>query len=335
MKKYTALLLFALFLNGCDDGDLTVDTINFEDIEQSQACGDAATSTLVYKLKTQEALLLQMPAGSFRNENDSTYTYNIDSKGNGSYRVLYRAYDGTVATANICGTIPPSTPKITEEWIGTDGVIEIESNSNEIPNTTDGSSRITGYTHSVIFRNITFAKPSGIQTNEKFVFGNYVTTVPSASLVFPADQQVRECSYMKGVYNLNTSFYLSIENMDTDYLLQNVVTPTNQPRRRYITSTENMVYYRTVKSGTGTFTDAAICVEKKPETPTVDQTWTGQIGVENKSGMIEVTTTVVGEKTFTHTIVLRKVRLVKGVKGKTGFELGDSFVLGTITKTIP
>lgn len=105
MKKYTALLLFALFLNGCDDGDLTVDTINFEDIEQSQACGDAATSTLVYKLKTQEALLLQMPAGSFRNENDSTYTYNIDSKGNGSYRVLYRAYDGTVATANICGTI--------------------------------------------------------------------------------------------------------------------------------------------------------------------------------------------------------------------------------------
>lgn len=331
MKKYATLLLFALFLNGCDDGDLTVDTIDFEDVEQSQACGDASTSTLVYKLKTQEALLLQMPAGSFRNENDSIYTYTIDSKGNGSYRVLYRAYDGTVATANICGTIPPSTPRITEEWLGTDGTIEIESNANEIPNATDGSSRITGYTHSVIFRNITFAKPSGIQTNEKFVFGNYVTTVSSATLTFPVDQQVRECSYMNGVYNFNTSFYLSIENMDPA-LLENVVTPTNQPRRRYITSTENKVYYRTVKSGTGTFTDAAICVEKKPETPTVDQIWEGQIGVENKSGIIEVTTTVVAEKTFTHTIVLRKVRLVKG---KTGFELGDSFVLGTITKTIP
>ncbi|CAM3502634.1 hypothetical protein [Flavobacterium chungbukense] len=329
MKKYAALLLFALFLNGCDDGDLTVDTIDFEDITEAQTC-DATTSALVYKLKTQEALLLQMPAGSFRNENDSLYNYTIDSKGNGSYRVLYRAYDGTVATTNICGTIPPSTPRITEEWLGTDGVIEIESNANEIPNTTDGSSRITGYTHSVIFRNITFAKPSGIQTNEEFVFGNYVTKVNPANLTFVADQQVVECSYMKGIFNYNTSFYLSIENIDPD-LIKNEVTPTNTPRRSTIKPGQNNVYYRTVKSGTGIFTEGTICVEKKPETPTVDQTWEGQLGKENESGIIEVTTTVVGEKTFTHTITLRKVRLVKG---KTGFELGNSFVLGTITKTV-
>lgn len=329
MKKYAAFFLFALFLNGCDDGNLTVDNISFDDDKNAVPCGDAATSTLVYKLKTQEALLLQMPAGSFRNENDSTYSYPIDSKGNGSYRVVYRAYDGTVESTNICGTIPPSTPKITEEWLGTDGVIEIESNANEVPNQTDGSSRITGYTHSVIFRNITFAKPSGIQTNEKFVFGNYVTTVATANLTFPADQQVIECSFMKGVYNYNTSFYLSIENMD-DTFLENVITQTNQPRKFLISPTKNNVFYRTAKSGTGSFSESAICVEKKPTLPTVDQTWTGQLGKEGESGIIEVTTTKAGQ-TFTHTIVLKNVILVKG---KASFKLGTSFLLGTINKTV-
>ncbi|WJS92851.1 hypothetical protein NYQ10_12225 [Flavobacterium johnsoniae] len=325
MKKYAALLLFALILNGCDDGDLTVDTIDFGDTTEAEACGDAATSTLVYKLKTQEALLLQMPVGSFRNENDSIYTYTIDAKGNGSYRAVYRAYDGTVAATNICGTIPPSTPKITEEWIGTDGVIEIESNANEIPNATDGSSRITGYTHSVIFRNITFSKPSGVQTNEKFVFGNYVTNVPAANLTFVVDQPVRECSYMNGIYNFNTSFYLSVENIDTT-LFGTQATPVDKPNQSAITATKNNVYYRTVKSGTGIFTDAAICAEKKPETPTVDQTWEGQLG-----GIIEVSTERVAQNLI-HTIVLKNVVLKKG---KTSFKLGTSFVLGTITKSAP
>lgn len=327
MKKYAALLLFALFLNGCDDGDLTVDTIDFADVQNGVACD--TTNSLVYKLKTQEALLLQMPAGSFRNENDSTYNYVIDSKGNGSYRVVYRAYDGTVATANICGKIPPSTPKITEEWLGTDGVIEIATTAKVETNKNDDGTRITGYTHSVIFRNITFAKPSGIQTNEEFIFGNYVTNVTPANLNFVTDQQVIECSVMKGVYNYNTSFYLSIENIDTD-LIQNVVTPTNQPRQSLIEKNKNNVYYRTVKKGTGLFTPEAICVATKPATPSVDQTWEGKLGEAGKSGIIEVTTTQAGT-VYTHTIVLKNVTLKKG---KNEFQLGSSFVLGVITKNV-
>ncbi|MBZ4034674.1 hypothetical protein K6T82_07850 [Flavobacterium sp. 17A] len=334
MKKYTALLLFALFLNGCDDGDLTVDNITFDEDKEAQVCGDPLTSNLIYQLKTQEALLLQMPAGSFRNENDSIYTYTIDGKGNGSYRVVYRAYDGTVASTNICGTIPPSTPKVTEEWLGTDGVIEIESTANEVPNATDGSSKITGYTHSVIFRNITFAKPSGIQTNAEFIFGKYVTTTSIPSPTFPADQEVIECSVMKGIYNYNTNLYLSIENIDTE-LIKPEITPTGQPRESYIETAKNNVYYRTAKKDTGSFTEDAICVEKKPTTPTVDQTWTGRLGSkESNGGIIQVTTTRLGEtQTYTHTIVLKNVTLQRGTKGQNSFKLGNSFLLGTITKT--
>ncbi|WP_431244868.1 hypothetical protein ACQ9BO_11910 [Flavobacterium sp. P21] len=79
MKKYASLLLFALLLNGCDDGDLTVETIDFKDIT---ATSRDATNTLIYKLKPQEALILQMPEDKLATQPD-TITYTFD---NSQYR---------------------------------------------------------------------------------------------------------------------------------------------------------------------------------------------------------------------------------------------------------
>ncbi|WP_343705842.1 hypothetical protein [Flavobacterium sp.] len=326
MKKYAALLLFALFLNGCDDGDLTVDKIDFEDIAESQAC-DPTTNTLLYKLKPQEALLLQMPEGSIIND-PGTYTYTINSS---TYRVVYRAYDGTVTKDNICGTIPPSTPRVTEEWLGTDGLIEIATTQNEEPNKTDDGTRITGYTHSIIFKNITFAKPAGKQTQEEFEFGLYKTTVTPANLTFKTNPNgsAYECDEISRVYNYNNSFYLSIDDIDPA-LLVNVVTPSNQPRTSLITATQNKVFYRTAKAETGSITPAFICSKVQPASPAIEETWTGQLGVANTSGIIEVTTTLTGQ-VYEHTIVLKNVTLQKG---NSSFKLGSSFVLGKIDRVV-
>lgn len=318
MKKYAALLLFAFLLNGCDDGDLTVDKIDFESVT-AQSC-DPTISTLIYKLKTQEALLLQLPEGALKNEN-AEYTYNIDSKGNGQYRVLYRAYDGTVASTNICGTIPPSTPKVTEEWLGTDGVIQITSKQIAPKNANDDGTRITGYDHTIIFKNITFDKPSGVQTQAEFIFGSYTSTVTPANLTFLNDTAY-ECSVMSGVYNYNLGAYLSIENIDPK-LIVNTATPSNQPRTSLISATENKVYYRKAKINTGSFTDSNICVATKPATPIVEEIWEGEL-----NGTIEVTTTVVGD-VYTHSIVLKNVVLEKD---GSSFELGSRFLLGNIEK---
>lgn len=328
MKKYAALLLFALFLNGCDDGDLTVDKIDFEDIAESQAC-DPTTNTLIYKLKPQEALLLQMPEGAIINDN-GTKTYTIDAKGNGSYRVVYRAYDGTVAKENICGTIPPSTPKVTEEWLGIDGLIEIATTQLVDSSATDGSTRIKGYEHSIIFRNITFAKPAGNQTQAEFVFGTYNTTITPANLTFKTNPNgsAYECDEVARVYNYNNTFYLSIDDIDPA-LLVNVVTPSNQPRTSLITATQNKVFYKTAKEGTGSITPAFVCAKIQPSAPAIEETWTGQLGVANVSGIIEVTTTLTGQ-VYEHTIVLKNVVLQKG---NSNFKLGSNFVLGKINRT--
>ncbi|RYJ37023.1 putative lipoprotein [Flavobacterium anhuiense] len=330
MKKYAALLLFALFLNGCDDGDLTVDEIDFADIETSQAC-DPTTNTLIYKLKPQEALLLQMPEGAIINDN-GTKTYTIDSQGNGPYRVVYRAYDGTVAKENICGTIPPTNPKVTEEWLGIEGVIEIATKQIDPENTNeDGGTRITGYEHTIIFRNITFQKPAGKQTEPEFIFGKYITNVTPANLTFKTNPNgtAYECDEVARVYNYNNTFYLSIDDIDPA-LFENAVTPSGQPRTSLITSTQNKVFYKTAKEGTGSITPAFVCSKIQPSAPAIEETWTGQLGKPNESGIIEVTTTVVGQQVFEHTIVLKNVILQKG---NSSFKLGNSFVLGKITRS--
>lgn len=323
MKKYAALLLFAFLLNGCDDGDLIVETIDFETVTESAACD--TTNTLIYKLKAQEALLLQLPNDKIINDN-GTYEYPIDSKGNGLYRVVYRAFDGAITQNNICGAIPPSTPRVTEEWIATDGIITIQTTQIEPKNANDDGTRITGYEHSIIINNVTFAKPSGDQTQARYVFGTYKTEVTPASLTFRTNTSglAYSCTNVKRVYNYNNSFYLSIEDIDPE-LLKNEVTPSNQPRTSLITATMNKVFYKTAKADTGVFTEENICTPTS-SSPVVAQTWTGQLGVAGEKGIIEVSTALVGT-TYTHTIVLKNVILERG---NSSFKLGSSFLLGKI-----
>jgi hypothetical protein len=328
MKKYASLLLFALLLNGCDDGDLTVETIDFDEVT-SASC-DPTTNTLIYKLKPQESLLLNMPADQILNEPTQagdTLTYKID---NTNYRVVYRAYDGTVAKENICGAIPPKTPNVTEEWYASAGTIKIATTQVEkTPAPADGHTEIIGYNHSIIFKNITFEKPSGPQVEKEYVFGDYMTTVDPVIVSFLEPENAKYCSIQKKIYNNNTSNSLVIENFDADNLFKNEVTPAGKPRTGLInsTATTNNLYYRTYSSTLPVPTTGYYCQEKTPTSPTVKDTWVGLTGVTNVSGIIEVTTTLIGT-IYTHKVVLKNVTLQKG---SSKFKLATEFVLGSVT----
>ena len=332
MKKYASLLLFALLLNGCDDGDLTVETIEFDEVT-SASC-DPLTNTLIYKLKPQESLLLNMPADKIENEPTlgDTLTYKID---NVSYRVVYRAYDGTVAKENICGAIPPKTPNVTEEWFASAGTIQIVTTQvDKTPAPTDGHTEIVGYNHSIVFKNITFEKPSGPQVEKEYIFGDYLTSVDAVVVSFLDPDNAKYCSDLKNkkVYNNNTSNSLVIENFDANLLI-NQDTPVGQPRTGLINSTPttNNLYYRTYATNLPTPTQDYYCLEKTPTSPIVKDTWVGQAGVTNVSGIIEVTTTS-SLKVFTHKVVLKNVTLQKG---NSTFKLATEFLLGNVTVVVP
>ena len=314
MKKVISLLLIAFAINSCDDGNLIQENISFEDVETVESC----TNGIIYKLKDQESLLLDVPEETFVNET-STTTLDISTN-----RVVYRFYNGTVSTDNICATIPPATPIVTDQWTATKGQIVITTTAKKESNTTANSTKITGYNHNIVLKNVTFEKSNGNQVYETFVFGDYITTATNLPFLF--DQSLDKCSSSNQVYNFTSSEAMQL-NIDPS-LIVNQVTPLNTPRIGLISTTTNSLTYRLFSGGV--LTNSYFCNAVTPTTPSINQEWNAVAGVSNTSGIIEVTTTTSGPNTFKHTIVLKKVTFKRG---NDDFLLGDNYTFGDLLTT--
>lgn len=321
MKKFLGLLVFGLLLNGCDDGNVTVDTINFDKV-QANLCGD-----IVYKLNSNEALFMKIPASqnAFKNEISLVNTPQVFTIG-GDIQVRYRAYNGTVSSSNICpDVIQPITPIATEEWIATAGTIEITTTAvYSVPDAITNATKILKYNHNIIFKNIKFAKPDGSnQVYDIFSFGDYLTT--ATSLPFNFDPAlVAKCASGNKIYNVATSRIesLLIENIDPT-----LINSTIETRTQLINATTNKVVYRYYKTTVPLPISDYFCGTTTPTTPVIDQEWTAVAGVSNVSGIIEVTTTVFAGNTRKHTIKLKKVTFKKG---NDTFYYGDDILYGEL-----
>lgn len=312
MKKVVGLLVFILFFNSCDDGDLTMETIDFEDAT-TESC---TTNNIIYKLKEKEALLFEIPKSAFVNEPTDPAAPTLIDIDNSDIRVVYRFYDGTVTSENICNTIPPALPYVTDQWTATSGKIQIITTSVKSTNTTDNSTRITGYNHNIVFKNITFDKTNGTQVYETFPFGDYIST--SIPLPFGFNEVVKQCPDLKQVYNRTSSEALTIDNVDPA-LIVNTETPLNTPRTAVIGSVNNKLTYRLYS---GLLTDGYFCNTTVPTLPAISEEWNAING-----GIIEVTTIKNGTSAYKHTIVLKNVVLKKG---NSDFKLGDNFPYGDL-----
>ncbi|TRX22176.1 hypothetical protein FNW25_04285 [Flavobacterium franklandianum] len=318
MKRVFSLLIFVLLLNGCDDGNLTLETIDFEDGE-TKNCSD---NNIIYKLKENEALLLEIPKTTFENEPtdpDSPTVIDIDNSTN---RVVYRFYNGTVADDNICNTIPPATPYVSDQWTASSGKIEIATTTKTIPGTIAGSTVITGYNHRIVFKNITFTKTNGTQVYETFVFGDYIT--PATPLPFGFDKTVDQCPISKDVYNFTSGEALTLENLDAT-LIVNEETLPDTPRTAIIGSVKNKLIHRLYSNGV--LSASYFCNTTPPTLPTVSEEWNGVNGVANVSGIIEVTTIKSGTTAFKHNIVIKNATLKKD---NSTFKLGDVYIYGEL-----
>jgi hypothetical protein len=318
MKRVFSLLVLVILLNGCDDGDLTLETIDFEDVT-TQTC---TNNNIIYKLKENEALLLEIPKTSFVNDPTVPGIPTVINIDNSTNRVVYRFYNGKVTTDNICNTIPPATPYANDEWVATSGKIEITTTTITQAGSIAGSTVITGYKHHIVFKNITFDKGNGTQVYDTFDFGDYTTT--STSLPFGFDKNVEQCSSNpKDVYNYISSEALTLENLDPS-LIVNVETALNTPRTALIDAVKNKLTYRLYN---GLLTPGYFCNTIPPTLPTISEEWNGLNGVANVSGIIEVTTIKSGTTAFKHTIIIKNATLK--YKNST-FKLGDVYTYGEL-----
>ena len=313
MKRILSLLAFTLLLNSCDDGNLTQENISFDTVSV-QKC---ATNQLLYKLKDNEALIFEATGITFPTETTSQ-TLDISA----SNRVIYRFYNNKVTGATICESIPPASPIVTDQWTASGGKIVINTTAIKTSNTTDNSSKITGYNHNITFKNITFNKTNGTQVYETFAFGDYV--VSTTSLPFAFTKVIKQCPSTKQLYDKNSSEALILD-IDPS-LIVNAATPLNTPRTGLISSTKNKLTYRLFS---GLLTDDYFCNTTFPTNPTVLEEWIAVAGVANTSGIIEVTTTVFGNG-FKHTVIIKKAKLQKG---NSDFLLGDNYIYGELLTT--
>lgn len=317
MKRFIGILCCAIAFSACDDGDLVVDTIDFDEIATT-TCGDA--NNLLFKLKDSESLILNVPAETFKEDATAANT-PITLDINTTNQVVYNFYDGKVSTANICDLIPPATPGVKTQWNASSGVIEITTETVKSSNETDSSTKITGYKHNIIFKNITFAKGDGTtQFYESFIFGDYLQKITPLALAF--GQTLTLCDSGM-VYNFNGSESLTI-NIDPALII-NEVTPIDTPRKGTVGLVKNKLVYRGYANGV--LTADYFCKSPDPLLPTVEEEWLGKAG-----GLIEVTTTTVGPNTFKHTIVLKNVSLEKG---NSNFLLGNNYKYGELQTIKP
>lgn len=314
MKKIIGLFLITTLLNSCDDGDLTQENINFDAV----AVQKCTQNSLLYKLNENEALIFDATSINFPTE-----TMDQEFAISPANRVIYRFYNNLVTTATICEIIPPVTPIVSDEWSASAGNIIIKTTANKTPPDSDNGTRITGYSHNITFKNITFSKSNGTQVYETFTFGAYVTS--ATILPFNFRKILKQCPISKQLFDNNSSEALILDIDPT--LIINAPTPLNSPRTGLISNTKNKLTYKLFSGGL--LTADYFCKSTLPTTPEVNEEWIAVSGVENVSGIIEVTTTVFGQG-FNHKVVIKKAKLKRG---NSDFLLGDNYIYGELLTT--
>lgn len=166
MKKYF-LLGCSLFFLGCDDGNLQIETVNFNSVSQVQNCGTLTTSgtNVLFKINGNEALILTLPVGLLKNE---VTTEELSSVVPGSSKVSYRIFSDNVTNAYFCNTPPPLTPTVSEE---------IEAEGGTVFVNTAQTDSLT-FVHTITLSGISFVNENGsritdLQINE---FGQVTTS---------------------------------------------------------------------------------------------------------------------------------------------------------------
>jgi len=322
MKNILGLLLLFFILNGCDDGDLTVENIDFASVT-TNTCGET-----LYKLNGNEALFIKIPSSlnAFPNEiRPATSPLVIPISGDVS--VTYRAYDGAVGAGNICSTPSPISPIATQEWTASAGTIEISTIAVYTTNETTGATSIARFVHNIIFKNIVFSKPNGTQIYETFVFGEYNTTPTALPFNFSPDD-IKLCSN-NVLYNarINGIEGIAIDNFDTALLSTDNLGVT---KVGLISSTSNKLLYLLFGTALTLANNDDYFCSGFPNFQPVNELWVAQDGVADVSGRIEVTTTTNGPNSYLHTIVLKAVTFQKG---SSTFYYGNAILLGNLLTT--
>lgn len=124
MKNILLIFGISILLFACDDGDVIVTNFDFEDAPL-QVC-ETLTQTVFYKINpnANESISLILETTNDLFITSGTELYQLNESAN---LVNYRLFDALVTDDYFCNPVPPTTPKTTQEYLGTSGFVRITS----------------------------------------------------------------------------------------------------------------------------------------------------------------------------------------------------------------
>lgn len=122
MRKLYAFIILTVLLVSCDDGDVIVTSFNFEDATL-QVC-EGATSLVFFKINedSNESLSLQLAIEEGDFQRTATLQFQLNETTN---FINYRTFDNPPTANYFCNSIPPTSPIVSQDYIGTDGTANL------------------------------------------------------------------------------------------------------------------------------------------------------------------------------------------------------------------
>lgn len=173
MKKLFGILVCAMLLSSCDDGEIVLQSFNFDTV----AIQKCSNKEVLFKINKEEMLLLDIPSIYFPNEITPEGEPRIVTISS-TNRVLYRKYSDIVTSNSLCSDVPPASPTVSNEWTAANGgTIQIITTARTTTNEVTGEITVTGYNHQIKFINIQFVGSNDSFVFDEYIFGTYTTTL--------------------------------------------------------------------------------------------------------------------------------------------------------------
>lgn len=322
MKRFFGFLVVLLLFCGCDDGDMQVESFDFTNVSSAK-CGTGIDDFFIYKVSGNEALIIQLDENTFKNKVTTAGTVQTLDINGTTVKVIYRLYNGPIAGSDLCTTIPPSFPVVEDEWNATGGTLEIVTNVSRELDEDTGSNFIKGFSHTITFRNIRFDVGDGrTQTNEVLNFGTYLVATDNVSDFNSID--IKNCGTEPFLFKYSETQAIQLKFTPEDFAALFANVPTTDTPRTLALNANNFVTYGVYAS---TLSQSLFCDNTLPGIKN-DQFWISKASASANDGIIEVTTTTLGDN-YQHTITLKNVTFQNPNDVGQDFTFGTSYVLGT------
>lgn len=155
---------------GCSDGDLQIETIDFDSTSLQYCPSTPTVNTRIYfKINEEQALILQLQNGLLKNEvSEGTLRSTVPNQS----QLTYRIFDETVARNYFCASIPPSTPTVVEEIVASGGEILVT--------TVQKANDPTSFEHRIQLSGISLVNEAGERITDLRIneFGTVTTKIP-------------------------------------------------------------------------------------------------------------------------------------------------------------